>query len=93
MTQSSDVQGNINKIIIVKVKFIMTFTVIYDDFSLYASDLKCLYKSRYFGEEVVKGMNNGYSGLFIPEDYSQFIDSTLYKLNDVYLRSMSKYEK
>ena len=67
--------------------------IIYDDFSLYASDLKCLYKSRYFGEEVVKGMNNGYSGLFIPEDYSQFIDSTLYKLNDVYLRSMSKYEK
>lgn len=67
--------------------------IIYDDFSLYASDLKCLYKSRYLGEEVVKGMNNGYSGLFIPEDYSQFIDSTLYKLNDVYLRSMSKYEK
>ena len=29
MTQSSDVQGNINKIIIVKVKFILTFTIIY----------------------------------------------------------------
>ena len=28
MTQSSDVQGNINKIIIVKVKFILTFTII-----------------------------------------------------------------
>ena len=27
MTQSSDVQGNINKIIIVKVKFILTFTI------------------------------------------------------------------
>ena len=29
MTQSSDVQGNINKIIIVKVKFILTFTINY----------------------------------------------------------------
>ena len=29
MTQSSDVQGNINKIIIVKVKFILTFTIIF----------------------------------------------------------------
>ena len=27
-TQSSDVQGNINKIIIVNVKFILTFTII-----------------------------------------------------------------
>ena len=27
MAQSSDVQGNINKIIIVKVKFILTFTI------------------------------------------------------------------
>ena len=29
MTQSSDVQGNINKIIIVKVKFILTITINY----------------------------------------------------------------
>ena len=28
VTQSSDVQGNINKIIIVKFKFILTFTII-----------------------------------------------------------------
>ena len=28
MTQSSDVQGNKNKLIIVKVKFILTFTII-----------------------------------------------------------------
>ena len=39
MTQSSDVQGNINKIIIVKVKFILTFTIFYHiSFSMSISD-------------------------------------------------------
>ena len=67
--------------------------IIYDDFSLYASDLKCLYKSRYLGEGIVNEMDKGYSGLFIPEDYSKFIDLTRSKLKKVYLRSMSKYER
>ena len=35
MTQSSDVQGNINKIIIVKVKFILTFTIILKNIFFY----------------------------------------------------------
>ncbi len=37
MTQSSDVQGNINKIIIVKVKFILTFTINYSFILNYSS--------------------------------------------------------
>lgn len=67
--------------------------IIYDDFSLYSSDLRCLYKSRKLGEEIVSKMDKGYSGLFISEDYSKYIDLTRSKLKEVYLRSMGKYER
>ena len=44
-------------------------------------------------EDTINEMDKGYSGLFIPEDYSKYIDLTRSKLKEVYLRSMGKYER
>lgn len=55
--------------------------------------MRCIYKSRKLGEDTINEMDKGYSGLFIPEDYSKYIDLTRSKLKEVYLRSMGKYER